>query len=334
MDQRQPLFTWKYFALSGLIATALLAFILTACNEDGLAHIDNTATMQPVLSEYQIFEGKPSALNPAAGFHLYELSTELFSDYAEKQRLVKVPSGQRLTPRQDDLPDFPDGTILVKTFYYYHDKRDTSKGRQLIETRLEIKSGDRWNVGTYLWNPAQTDARLVTSGLNKTVNWIDEHGIGKVISYHVPSNHECGTCHSSNDVIIPIGPKLRNLNTDVSRDGAVVNQLAYFQQQGVLGDVDPAQITALPRWQDTTYGLQDRARAYLDMNCAHCHRRGGFEDGDRLRLGYDTPLSDTGISGQRDNIIDQLSEGRMPLIGTSMVHGEALELIRSYIKSL
>lgn len=334
MDQRQPLFTWKYFALNGLIATALLAFILTACNEDGLAHIDNTIALQPVLSDYHIFEGKPSALTPAAGFHLYELSTELFSDYADKQRLIKVPSGQRLTPQQDGLPDFPDGTILVKTFYYYHDKRDTSKGRQLIETRLEIKSGDRWNVGTYLWNPAQTEARLVTSGLNKTVNWIDEHGIGKVISYHVPSDHECGTCHSSNDAIIPIGPKLRNLNVDVSRDGAGVNQLAYFQQQGVLGDIDPAQITALPRWQDTTHSLQDRARAYLDVNCAHCHRRGGFEDGDRLRLEYDTPLSDTGIPGQRDNIVDQFSEGRMPLIGTSVVHGEALELIRSYIKSL
>lgn len=334
MDQRQPLFTWKYFALNGLIATALLAFILAACNEDGLAHIGNAVALQPSLSDYHIFEGDPSALQPAPGFHLYELSTELFSDYAEKQRLVKVPSGQRLTPRQDGLPDFPDGTILVKTFYYYYDKRDTSRGRQLIETRLEIKSGEHWNVGTYLWNDTQTDARLVTSGLNKTVNWIDEHGIGRVISYHVPSRHECGTCHSSNDAIIPIGPKLRNLNTDVSRDGAVVNQLTYFRQQGVLGDVDPAQITALPRWQNTTHSLQERARAYLDVNCAHCHRRGGFEDGDRLRLEYDTPLSATGLSGKGDNIVDQLSDGRMPLIGTSVVDEEALALIRSYLKSL
>jgi uncharacterized repeat protein (TIGR03806 family) len=334
MDARQPLFTWKYFALNGLIATALLAFILTACDDDGLAHIDNAVALQPVLSDYHIFEGNPSALQPTAGFHLYELSTELFSDYAEKQRLVKVPSGQVLGPRQDGLPNFPDGTILVKTFYYYHDKRDTSKGRQLIETRLEIKSGETWSVGTYLWNEAQTDARLVTSGLNKTVNWIDERGNGKVISYHVPANHECGTCHSFDDAIIPIGPKLRNLNTDVSHDGVIINQLSYFQQQGILGTVDPTQITALPHWQNTTYSLEERTRAYLDVNCAHCHRSGGFEGGDRLQLEYTTSLSNTGISGKRDEIIDQLSEGRMPLIGTSVVHEEALELIRSYVKSL
>jgi uncharacterized repeat protein (TIGR03806 family) len=334
MDARQPLFTWKYFALNGLIATALLAFILTACNEDGLAHIDNTVALQPTLSGYHIFEGNPSALQPASGFHVYELSTELFSDYAEKQRLVKVPSGQVLGPQQDGLPSFPEGTILVKTFYYYHDKRDTSKGKQLIETRLEINTGGAWNVGTYLWNEAQTDARLVTSGLNKTVNWIDERGNGKVISYHVPANHECGTCHSSDDAIVPIGPKLRNLNTDVSRDGAVINQLSYFQEQGILGPVDHTQITALPRWQNTTYSLEERTRAYLDVNCAHCHRGGGFEGGDRLRLEYTTRLSDTGITGKRDEIIDRFSEGRMPLIGTSLVHEEALELIRSYIKSL
>jgi uncharacterized repeat protein (TIGR03806 family) len=334
MDQRQPLFTWKYFALNGLIATALLAFILTACNEDGLAHIDNAVALQPALSDYHIFEGNPATLTPAAGFHLYELSTELFSDYAEKQRLVKVPSGEVITPQQDGLPDFPDGTILVKTFFYYHDKRDSSKGRQLIETRLEIKSGEQWSVGTYLWNDAQTEARLVTSGLNKTVNWIDEHGLGKVISYHVPSRHECGTCHSSNDAIIPIGPKLRNLNTNVTRDGAGINQLTYFQHLGVLGDVDPTQVTALPRWQNSAYSLEERARAYLDVNCAHCHRTDGFEGGDKLRLEYSTPLSSTGIPGKRDEIIDRFSEGRMPLIGTSIVHAEALDLIRSYIKSL
>jgi uncharacterized repeat protein (TIGR03806 family) len=334
MDQRQPLFTWKYFALNGLLATALLAFILTACNEDGLEHIGNAVVLQPVLSDYQIFAGTPSALTPAAGFHIYELSTELFSDYAEKQRLIKVPSGEVLVPQQDGLPDFPEGTMLVKTFYYYYDKRDTARGRQVVETRLEIKSGDRWSVGTYLWNDTQTEARLVTSGLNKTVNWIDERGVGKVISYHVPSSHECGTCHSSDKAIAPIGPKLRNLNTSVTRDGAAVNQLSYFQHLGVLGAVDPAQITALPRWQNATYSLEERTRAYLDVNCAHCHRGGGFEGGDQLRLEYDTPLSGTGISGKRDEIIDRFSEGRMPLIGTSIVHEEALELIRSYIKSL
>lgn len=40
-------------------------------------------------------------------------TTGLFTDYAEKQRLIKLPEGYKLTAVSDELPYFPDGTIVA-----------------------------------------------------------------------------------------------------------------------------------------------------------------------------------------------------------------------------
>jgi mono/diheme cytochrome c family protein len=232
------------------------------------------------------------------------------------------------------LPDFPEGTILVKTFYYYNDRRDPAKGKRIIETRLEIKSNSRWNVATYLWNAEQTDAVLATTGFNTTVNWIDQQGKGRVISYHVPSNRECATCHNSSDAVIPIGPKLRNLNTTVTRNATAVNQLTYFYNSGILEAVDPHTTPELPAWNDASYTLAERGRAYLDVNCAHCHKSGGIASDAALFFDYDKSFHDTGINSKKKAIVDKMKSGQMPRIGTSIVHDEGLELIRKYIDSL
>ncbi|HEY0667357.1 MAG TPA: hypothetical protein VGD22_04220, partial [Sphingobacteriaceae bacterium] len=84
--------------------------------------------MLPKLSDYKIFQGSPANLIPANDYKLYELSSQLFTDYAEKQRLIKVPGTAQITATGDGLPHFPDGTIMVKTFYYYLDKRTQNKG--------------------------------------------------------------------------------------------------------------------------------------------------------------------------------------------------------------
>jgi hypothetical protein len=160
------------------VVTLLLATVITA------AYIprtyDTTADLLlPKLSDYNIFTGDPVALTPGNGFQLYELATGLFTDYAEKQQLIKVPSGQTITAVNDGLPQFPDSTILVKTFYYFNDKRNVSKGKRLIETRLLIKNNGQWMAGTYVWNKEQTEAALVTGGQKTTVSWIDEKANNK-----------------------------------------------------------------------------------------------------------------------------------------------------------
>lgn len=314
---------------------AALCVCIPACKKDGLLDADKNIQLRPRLSDYGIYQGMLADLKPAPGYLPYELSSVLFTDYAEKQRLIKVPAGSRATLNGDGLLSLPDGTILVKTFYYHHDKRDTAKGKKIIETRLLIRSGNNWNAGTYLWNDDQTDAWLLASGFTPVVNWIDASGKPRVVAYHVPGERECVTCHSSGDKALPIGLQARNLNRTVMRDGQLQNQLSYFHTEGIMEAVDPQQIGTMPDYADASQGLEQRARAYFDVNCAHCHSDNGYADGKtELRFGYGLSYSETHISGNKSQIIDKMKAGNMPKLGTTIVHEEGLDLIRQYINSL
>ena len=74
----------------------------------------------------------------------------------------------------DGSIQFPDGTVLTKTFFYADDERDPSLGRRIIETRLLIKESSTWNVATYVWNQEQTAATLELNGITTQVSWINE----------------------------------------------------------------------------------------------------------------------------------------------------------------
>jgi len=326
--------TNKIKVLISISVVMTLTLYFQSCKKDDLSDSENSIPMLGKLSDYNIFQGNQSNLIPGNGYELYEISTQLFSDYAEKQRLIKIPGGTKITASNDGLPDFPDGTIIVKTFYYFNDKRDISKGKKIIETRLLIKSGSAWTAGTYLWNDEQSDAILLTTGLNKTINWTNESGTGRVISYHIPNNRECATCHNSNDAVIPIGPKIRNLNIDVVRNNATVNQLAYFQNTGILNPVNPASFSRLPDSHNTSFSIPERARAYLDINCAHCHSQNGKASGTGLYFGYDLPLGETKITSKKNRIKNMMSAGDMPKLGTTIIDEESLSLIKAYIESL
>lgn len=326
--------TNKIKVIISIVIAVTMMIQISSCKKDDLLDSTNNIEMSPKLTDYNIFQGNQSDLVPTSEFKLYEISTQLFSDYAEKQRLIKVPTGNALTATNDGLPNFPDGTMLVKTFYYFNDKRDSSKGKKIIETRLLIKSNSKWNVGTYIWNNEQTEAYLSTTGLNKTVNWINETGTGKVISYHVPNNRECATCHNSSAAIIPIGPKIRNLNIDVVRSSATVNQLSYFQSIGILNSMTPSSFTQLPNSHNTSLPIADRARAYLDVNCAHCHSNNGTASGTGLYFGFELPLGETKITDKKNQIKTMMSAGDMPRLGTTIIDEESLSLIKGYIESL
>ena len=126
-----------------VISLLITVIVLAVCLPGSFAYGTGTAQyagmLLPRISDYKIFAGNPVALTPGNGFQLYELATGLFTDHAEKQRLIKVPAGKKIVAVSDGLPQFPDSTILVKTFYYFNDKRDTLKGKRLIETRLLVK---------------------------------------------------------------------------------------------------------------------------------------------------------------------------------------------------
>jgi len=308
--------------------------------------------MLPRLSDYGIFQGAAADMRPSAAFVHYELGTTLFSDYAENQRLVKVPAGSRIRVTSDGVTEFPEGTVLAKTFYYHNDKRDPSKGKRIIETRVMVLSGGVWMAGTYLWNAEQTEATLAVRGSTATVQWIDAAGTGRSINYVIPSNNDCATCHNSNKTFSPIGFKARNLNIDVTRDGRRMNQLKYLQGKGLMDVPDPAVLSSLPDWQDSSYTLAQRARAYLDVNCAHCHNPNGYCAKANIDLSYagidpgntgsspgNAGINPRNTAGGPDartlaGIVDFMRKKRMPLLGTTIVHREGLALIESYVNSL
>ncbi|MGC6421421.1 MAG: hypothetical protein ACON43_01260 [Flavobacteriaceae bacterium] len=288
------------------------------------------------LSAYNIFDGAPKNLIPAAGFETISINAKLFTDYAYKQRLIKVPYGTQLKKSPDHALEFPNGTLLTKTFYYYNDERDTSQGRNIIETRLLIKEAGNWNAATYRWNDMQTDAILEKNGYEKQISWINQMGHTRTTSYKIPTSNECIACHLSNQSVIPLGATIKNLNTLIKQNNKTINQLIHFQNIRILNDFPVWDAPFMVDYNDPDASLSDRGRAYLAINCAHCHNPTAWDipslQGFDFR--YETPFHQTGIFFEQEEIIRNVSNQRMPFIGTTMHDEEGVTLLLNYIQSL
>ena len=319
-----------------VLFTLVLLFTVASCNKRNIVPIPQTVQFEQNLSAYNLFDGDMSNLTPSSDVHLLELSSILYSNYAKKQRLVKLPVGTLITPNDSDMPEFPEGTILVKTFYYYLDETDTAAGKQIIETRLLIKGSNEWNVAAYEWNDSQTDATLKKEGLDTQVSWIDANGDNRTIDYRIPSQTECVKCHQNSSELVPLGPSLRNLNRNVVRDGMTVNQLNHLQSLNILNTVDVSTVATIPDYNDQNVSLSERGRAYLDLNCASCHHPNGLREAEKkgYDFRYETNLSETKILKKKDLIIEVMESGRMPDAGTTVVDAEGLALMKEYINGL
>ncbi|WP_185965158.1 SO2930 family diheme c-type cytochrome [Glacieibacterium frigidum] len=300
----------------------------------------------PALADYRLFTDA-GARTPNTGLTPYALATPLFSDYADKARLVFVPPGTAATYTATGVLEFPVGTVLVKTFAY---------GARKLETRLLIRKADGWVPNTYVWNDAQDAATLKRTGARIAVSWQ-----GRTIDYAVPNANQCKQCHLSGDAVTPIGPRARNLNVAFAYAGGRENQLAHWTRTGVLrGSPAPAQVTRTPVWDDARESLDGRARAYLDVNCAHCHSRKGFASNSGLYLDLEeTDPAALGV-GKRPVAAGRGSGGHqfaiapgdaaasilvhrmastepgvmMPQFGRTVPHAEGVALIRDWIAKL
>ncbi|EDM38925.1 hypothetical protein PBAL39_22670 [Pedobacter sp. BAL39] len=322
----------KYFIIVAILVVPLI-YVLSR-NTTGNPHIGNQVAFKKQLSNYHLFKGEMSALHPEAGVEVLELSSTLFTDYAEKQRLIRLPAGKKMKLKGNGLPDFPEGTLIAKTFYYPSENR---KRLQIVETRLLIFAGSTWNVATYQWNDDQTDALLIEEGATVRVDVEDLSGERRQIAYHIPSNKECVSCHHSGNAILPIGPKVRNLNRPVQREGKQFNQLAYLINKGLIESSRLDSFQHMPSYRDNNLPVEQRARAYMDINCAHCHQSGGYAGQTTINLDYNTNLRHSGIELNKNNILirmNEMGEYHMPKLGTTVVDKEGLALIEAYIKNL
>lgn len=336
--------------LSGLIAqTSYDYYVQAICSVDNTSLFSNVKTFTtltpPVvpefrqnLSELNLFEGDLSDLIPSPYAFEYKLNTQLYTDYALKQRIIALPQGGTMAYVDNGLPNFPNNTVIAKTFYYNVDDRDITLGKKIIETRVMIKINGTWEFGDYVWNEQQTSAMLDPNGSTLPVSWIDASGTQQSVTYEIPSQTDCFTCHQSNNQSTLIGPRLRSMNFDLNG----VNQLQKFISEGhLLNAPAPSSISVLPNWEDETQTDEDRMRAYMDVNCAHCHTAGGFHNlnyFNAMDLRYEVSFDDSNIYNERYSIIARIQTSvdqySMPFIGVTTPHTEAVDLIVSYLESL
>ena len=319
-------------------------FLIPSCsknNDDRVSEYTSIISQETInfeekLSQYKIFKGNPSELIPNDKFEVLELNSKLFTDYSYKQRLVSIPDEKTIEKTSNGELIFPDGTILTKTFFYPYDERDWSKGKKIIETRLEVKEKNTWNIATYVWNDEQTDAFLNMDGKKVSVNWINSDGNNQKIKYEVPSSNQCVLCHQSNLKVSPIGPTLKNLNLLVKRNGLNINQLSHLQSTGFLTDFSVENIGSITNYEDPNNTLDERFKSYLFINCAHCHNPKGWEESSKkpYDFRYETSINNMGIIGREDKLYRVVNNGRMPYLGTTIKHHEGVEIINEYIKYL
>jgi uncharacterized repeat protein (TIGR03806 family) len=330
---------------------ALMAFfVLNSCKSDDNDYVatnddmpvDVPLTFETNLSEMGIYTGQLSNLTPDENVHLFDLNSRLFTDYAYKQRLIRMPEGTAMQYNGTSLlPLFPDNTIITKTFYYFLDETDPSLGKKIIETRVLIKTEGTWKIGNYKWNEAQTEAVYTNNSSQVDVSYVDMNGENQSIDYLIPSNDDCITCHNIDNVKVPIGPKLRNMNFNPMNGTVNQNQLNYFINNDLLeGIADASSITVLPEWtDDVNFDIFERGRAYMDINCAHCHQPGGIvPTGFLLDFRLETPFETTGIYSHRGQIESRIQSlvptYLMPQIGRSVVHDEGVAMMLEYLQAI
>jgi uncharacterized repeat protein (TIGR03806 family) len=307
-------------------------------------------TLPAHLSDYRFFAG-PAATLPNKGVTPYKLNTPLFSDYAEKYRFVWMPAGTKARYTADGVLDFPVGTALIKSFGYTADMRAPDKNVKLIETRVLLRRASGWVALPYVWNADGSDADLKRAGSRIPVSWTHLDGTQRSISYAVPNVNQCKGCHDLGGTLTPIGPKARNLN-----DGA---QLQAWVAAKRLDHV-PTDAPRAAKFTDLSAPLDARARAYLDVNCGHCHNRAGPANTSGLWLDWNQPKGvNLGLgkrptaagrgSGDMEFAINpghpessyliyrmkSLDPGiAMPELGRASVHEEGVAMLSDWIRTL
>lgn len=339
-----------------LVGVMLMVMIMLSMS------IQKVTPYKEKLSQYGLFVGELHDQTPAGQVMFYELNAPLFSDYAYKLRFVRLPEGQHVEYNSDSVFQFPVGTVIAKTFFYYHDERDTAKGRKLLETRILLNEQGGWKSLPYIWNEEQTEAYLEVAGATALVNYLDKNGTRRSLEYLIPNMNQCKSCHERNGLLSPIGPSARQLNRDIFLAGKKLNQLEHWSASAALHalPVNKREIPFQVNYEDASAPLRDRARAYLDINCAHCHNKSGSAQTSGLFLDwkteetaeygiYKTPIAAGRGSG---NLKYDITPGKpaesilwyrmtssdpgimMPELGRRLKHEEGIRLISEWIKTL
>ncbi len=358
-----------------------LAFLLAACQQSPRTGLDFPEKFPDTLSEWRILERNGDRLTLNAGVVAYDLNSALFSDYAHKLRTVLLPQGTAIRYGEEDF-EFPIGAVITKTFYYPRaaatggsaiavrkvaeqgqgESLDLAQNR-LLETRLLINTASGWVALPYVWSDDQTDASLELAGEAVALELVSD-AARTPFTYLVPDANQCAGCHAVDhhqQTLKPIGVKARHVNKDYQYTEIRENQLEHWRKAGLLsGAPAPAGAPRNAQWDRVSDGRDARARAYLDVNCGHCHSPLGpantsglllhAQESDSARLGLckipiatgrgsGSALFDIAPGAPDESILlhrmaSSEPDVAMPELGRSLIHDEGVALVREWIGAM
>lgn len=314
------------------------------------------------LSDTGLFADVPThALKPE--LMPYEVNAPFWSDGLHKVRAFALPTGGTIGYKRSGGWEFPDGTVIVKSFA-------TQPGKDWVETRLLAKQGGEWAGYSYRWDEGGRDAVLVPAG------GADRDLGGQV--WHYPSRAECMVCHTRAANFV-----LGLCELQANRG----DQLANWEAAGVFASdwtecvnefVDeaarkpavgrppgtskllpkaPAALDQLADPFDPAVPLETRARSWLHSNCSSCHVEAGGGNA-RMELGFRTPRDKMRLVGETPlhahpemagaklvapgdpagsvmvRRVASVGGDRMPPVGRNVTDPRAVSLLSAWVSSL
>lgn len=324
--------------------------------------VPGSATGQPLpatLAATGAF-ARTDQLIPADGVVPYDVNLPFWSDGAVKQRWFHVPGTNQLTFAATGPWLSPTGSVWVKHFELPLGPAP-SDPRQRLETRFLVRNASGVYGVTYRWT-SPTDAVLVPDEGEEASYTVQEgEGDGattRTVRWRFPSRAECLACHNQ-----AAGGMLSFDTAQLARpvlqpDGSVRNQITLLAEAGYLHHPPehPDAYRRHPALSDERVSLEARARSYLAVNCAPCHRPGGTVGGGFFDVRLETPTDFAGLllgplndarndpdlrvvvpgHPDRSMLVRRLQseEGdRMPPISSGVVDAEGVALLQRWVTS-
>jgi putative heme-binding domain-containing protein len=334
------------------------------------------------LSESGLFSSTGRHLL-APGVLNFSINAEQWSDGAIAERFIGVPGNESIRFRARPAAvtgsmfsrsmDFPIDTVLGKTLSTEWTPGDP-QSRRRIETQILHFDGREFQAYTYEWNDDQSDAQLVgRSGKTRSIEVrMSGSNTGKSLKWRFSSRAECIRCHNPWSEYT-LAFNVAQLNRPHDFGWTIDNQIRTYRRIGLWSDLSetdsnesPGGSTApkspeeLPRFTppfQETADIHARARSYLHVNCAHCHRNGGGGSS-YVHMSHDLTLSETKLLGSpptqgtfgipdaqvvspgdpyRSVLYFRMSKigpGHMPHLGASQVDDRGVALIHDWIRQL